>query len=189
MVMNVSVVKKHNNRDTIIKRIKQLRETSVLVGIPQDNSSREGTEINNAELLYIHTHGVRNGKMITEMSSTMNAGAKYSDAYNLYVMSHGSALMNTPPRPVLEPAIEANIEPINDMMRSAAKQLMKTGSTVGYRRTGIFAAAKCKGWFEDARNNWAPNSIYTIKKKGSYKPLIDSSSMRNAITYVVDHEA
>ena len=42
----------------------------------------------------------------------------------------------------------------------------------------------------DVRNaidngNWTPNSPATIVRKGSSKPLIDTSTMRNRVTHVV----
>ena len=190
-MVNITVTKKTHNKDAIMARLKKLSKVGVLVGIPQAQSSRkpepgQPSTITNAELLYIHTHGVRNKQMIQAMSGSINQGAKYSEAYDLYIHSHGSALMNTPPRPVIEPAIEANIEPINDMLAKAMKQYLMTGSVAGLKKVGMFASAQCKNWFEDSRNNWAPNSPYTIRKKGSDKPLVDTAAMRNAITYVVD---
>lgn len=190
-MVNVTVKKTAKNRNAILERVQKLAKVGVLVGIPQEKSSRKPESsapntINNAELLYIHTHGIRNNKMIREMSNTMSNNNSYSSAYDLYIQSHGSPLMNTPPRPVIEPAIEANIEPINDMMKSAMKSYLMTESTDGLRKVGMFASAQCKNWFEDSRNNWASNSPFTIKKKKSSSPLIDTGAMRQAITYVVD---
>lgn len=190
-MVNVIVKKTAKNRNAILERVQKLTKVGVLVGIPQEKSSRKPkpghpNTINNAELLYIHTHGIRNNKMIREMSNTMSNNNSYSFAYDLYIQSHGSPLMNTPPRPVIEPAIEANIEPINDMMKSAMKSYLMTESTAGLRKVGMFASAQCKNWFEDSRNNWAPNSPFTIKKKKSSSPLIDTGAMHQAITYVVD---
>lgn len=189
--MVITVKKTVRNRDHLLQRLKRLTKVGVLVGIPQERSSRpdkedEPSNINNAELLYIHTHGVRNSKMIREMASNMAGDSQYSAAYDLYVKSHGSPLMNVPPRPVIEPAIEVNIEPINDMMKEGIKAYLMSGSIAGLKRTGMFAASASYNWFEDSRNNWAPNSPYTIRKKGSDKPLINTSEMRKSITYVVD---
>lgn len=189
--MVITVKKTVRNRDHLLQRLKRLPKVGVLVGIPQERSSRpdkegESNQINNAELLYIHTNGVRNHKMIREMSGAINQGGSFSSAYDMYVHSHGSPLMNVPPRPVIEPAIESNIEPINDMMKEGIKSYLISGSTAGLKRAGIFAVGASKGWFEDSRNNWAPNSPYTIRKKGSDKPLINTSEMRKSITYVVD---
>ena len=42
-----------------------------------------------------------------------------------------------------------------------------------------------RDWFTNPANNWAANSEDTVKKKGSDRPLIDTSELRKSITYVV----
>ena len=96
----------------LVKRLKGLQKRQIQVGIPQKTSSRRGEGINNAELLYIHTHGTRRKAMRKEMQEGMDRGLKYSEAFSLYIQSHGSPLWHSPPRPVLEPAIKANKEKI-----------------------------------------------------------------------------
>jgi len=39
----------------------------------------------------------------------------------------------------------------------------------------------------DGFGQWAPNSPYTVAQKGSAKPLVDTGSLRQAITYEVDN--
>lgn len=178
---------KVNRLDAMKKRLKEVAGIKVLVGIPEEKSSRsENSEsINNAELLYIHSHGVRRKAMREEMKSDMNEGKKYSEAYALYIQSHGSPLWASPPRPVIEPAIEAHRDEVADALKSAIQQYISTGSDSGYRRAGMYGSSISKDWFEDSRNGWAPNSASTIEKKGSALPLIDTGAMRQAITYVI----
>ena len=38
--------------------------------------------VNNAELLYLHTHGVRSSEMRAEMQKNTDAGMKYSAAHS-----------------------------------------------------------------------------------------------------------
>ena len=81
--MVITVKKTVHNRDHLLQRLKRLPKVGVLVGIPQERSSRpskegEPNQINNAELLYIHTNGVRNNKMIREMSGAINQGSSFS---------------------------------------------------------------------------------------------------------------
>ena len=40
-------------------RLRGLQKRRIMVGIPAQKSSRPKEPINNAELLYIHTHGIR----------------------------------------------------------------------------------------------------------------------------------
>ena len=50
---------------------------------------------------------------------------------------------------------------------------------------GIAAQNYCRDWFTDPRNGWPPNSPITIARKKSARPMIDTGTMRKAITYVV----
>ena len=172
----------------LFARLRGLQKRHIYVGIPQEKNSRKGEEIGNAELLYIHTHGIRRRPMIEEMDQNMARGLKYSAAFSLYIQSHGSPLWHSPPRPVIEPALAAN------KVRIAAefkKIYQATASADGdgveraITRTGLLAQNVCQEWFDDPRNNWPANSPVTIAKKKSDKPLIDTGAMRKAITYVV----
>lgn len=168
------------------KRFNGLSKISVLVGIPQENSSRDnGDKINNAELVYIHTHGIRRRSMISEMDKSINGGAKYSAAYSMYVQAHGSPLWASPPRPIIEPAIEDGKDGIADELKSAIRMYVNTGNINGYHRAGMLGAGMAHEWFENPKNGWPPNSAYTIKKKGSELPLVADGDLRHAITYVV----
>lgn len=183
--MGLKVTRKTGRGAKLEEKLQQLKRISVLVGIPQEETLRENGPVNNAELLYAHTHGIRRKKMRQEMKAGMDQGMTYSQAYELYIQSHGSPIFAAPPRPVIEPAIEANKEQISTLMEKGIEVYLKRGSDVGLRKAGLYAAAKSKEWFEDPRNNWAPNSPTTIALKGSSKPLIDTGAMQNAITYVI----
>lgn len=187
----VNVVK-HANIGSLAEALEGVAGKEVLVGIPAEHDSRpnmEGTDkINNAELLYIHSHGIRKKEMRKEMQAHLDAGKKYSEAHKLYIQSHGSPLWSVPPRPVLEPSIEANKEPIAKQLQQATVAALD-GNTQeadnALHRAGIVAENAAKAWFEDPANKWPPNSPKTIARKGSDSPLIDTGEMRKAITHVV----
>lgn len=170
-----------------------LAKKEVLVGIPAEHSSRQtpgtsGDQINNAELLYIQSHGVRKAEMRAEMKGHVDAGMSYSEAHSLYIQSHGSPLWHIPPRPVLEPSIEANKEPIARQLQGAALASLDGDSRevdAALHRAGMVAENAAKAWFENPRNGWPPNSPRTIAQKGSDSPLIDTGEMRKAIAHVV----
>lgn len=185
--MGVQLTKK-SNLGEFERKIQALGRVQVLVGIPQEKSSRDdnGDGITNAELLYIHAHGIRRKEMRDEMKSDMDKGNSYSKAFSLYIHSHGSPLWGSPPRPVIEPAIEAHKKEVSSLMKSGMKEyLQHNKSLIGLRRAGIFGATVSKSWFDDPRNGWAPNSPLTIKRKGSDIPLIDTGALRRSITYVI----
>ena len=152
-----SVSKRHKSLKVLTDRLKALTKKEVYVGIPAEKSSRYGEGgVNNAELLYIHTHG--------------------------------SPVRHIPPRPVLQPAIEANRQAIGKQLAYAAQEALKGNvlrAEQGLERAGMVAQNVARGWFDNPDNGWAPNSPRTIAKKGSSHPLIDTGEMRKAITYVV----
>lgn len=175
----------------LVKRLQGLQKRQIQVGIPQQTSSRKEEGINNAELLYIHTHGTRRKAMRKEMQEGMDRGLKYSEAFSLYIQSHGSPLWHSPPRPVLEPAIKANKEKIA-MQFSKIIKAAADGNADAMERaitsTGITAQNACRSWFKDPRNGWPRNDPKTVKLKGSDKPLVDSGELRDSIVYVVREE-
>lgn len=174
-----------------VKRLKGLQKRQIQVGIPQKTSSRRGEGINNAELLYIHTHGTRRKAMRKEMQEGMDRGLKYSEAFSLYIQSHGSPLWHSPPRPVLEPAIKANKEKIALQFSKIIKATADGNADAMERAitsTGITAQNACRSWFKDPRNGWPRNDPKTVKLKGSDKPLVDSGELRDSIVYVVREE-
>lgn len=172
----------------LLKALDELKNNEVLVGIPEAKSSRKKEIIRNAELLYIHTHGIRRKSMRQEMQETMDNGSPYSEAYQLYIQEHGSPLWASPPRPVLEPAIEHRKDWIAEQLGKAAEAALDgnvKGVQDGLHKAGQVAENAARDWFTDPTNGWAPNSPETIKLKGSDRPLIDTDQMRKSITHVL----
>lgn len=170
------------------KLMKDMGDYDVLVGIPQEKASRKDGEISNAELAFMHTHGVRSPKMIKEMEKDIKKGSSYSEAYKLYLLSHGSPAYRVPPRPIIEPAIEANIEVLAKGLKKAMEHFLEGDKENGeseLNRVGLRAQGYVRGWFTDPRNNWPPNAPSTVQRKGSDRPLIDTGELRKSITYIV----
>ena len=171
----------------IQRALAELAKKEVLIGIPQEKSSREGNDdkINNAELAYIHTHGIRNREMRQEMQSDIDNGS-YSQAYQMYIQAHGSPLWNSPPRPIIEPAIEAHKQELAELLRGALQCALDGRPFIQeLKKAGMKGQNVTRAWFTDSRNGWAPNSPLTIAKKGSARPLIDTAELRKSITYVI----
>lgn len=189
MVKGSVKVTSTSKMDDIKKRINELVKKDVLVGIPEENTSRgEQDSINNAELLYAHTHGIRKKAMRQEMQENINKGMKYSEAHSLYIQTHGSPLLAVPPRPVIEPAIEDSKEYIAAKLADVSKAALdgNSGKLEGeLHQVGMLGQNVARSWFENPKNNWPPNSEQTIKLKKSNLPLIDSGQLRKSITYVV----
>lgn len=172
----------------LMDRVQALNRVNKLyVGIPQEKTSRGDEPINNASLLYIHTHGIRRKSMREEMRGYMNAGAKYSLAFQLYLQTHGSPLWHSPPRPVIEPALLKYRAEVSEEYSKAIRAALEgdfSRARAQIQRTGLLAQNYCRGWFTDKDNGWAPNSPRTVAMKGSANPLIDTGALRKAIIYV-----
>ena len=189
-MVNVKVIKTMKNFSGFTKKLEALARKRVLVGIPAERATRPevGEKINNAELLYILSHGVRKKSMRDEMQKNIDSGMKYSAAHSLYIQSHGSPLWQIPPRPVLEPAIKANKNPIAKHLKEAALAKNPQAAENEMHKAGMIAENAAKAWFENPANKWPPNSPKTIRKKGSDMPMIDTGEMRKSITHVIREE-
>jgi hypothetical protein len=150
-----------------------------------------------------------------------------NNAQLLFIHTHGSPLRNIPPRPVIEPSIEAsdNKERIAGYLAKALKARLdgdKTETLRWLHMAGLAAENAAKAWFTDPRNGWAPLDWKTILRKSmrwkgltkplrrslfeairaegsltlaqyeifsdAARPLIDTAQMRNAITHIVKEE-
>ncbi|MDQ0202482.1 hypothetical protein [Pectinatus haikarae] len=189
MVKGTVSLQQNGSTGSIRKLIENLSKKKVLVGIPQENAGRpDGDTINNAELLYVQSHGVRSEEMRQEMTENTDKGMKYSKAHSLYIKEHGSPMLNIPPRPVLEPAIESQKDIIGKQLAAASTAAIEKNPQAmeeALNKAGMLAESAAKGWFDNPENGWPPNAESTIKKKGSDHPLIDTGEMRKSITYVV----
>lgn len=156
----------------LLEGIDFLKSHQVLIGIPGDEAGRSGP-LNNVELAFLH--------------------------------SNGSPRMHIPARPFIEPALreKETQEKITGCMKRAILDALE-GNTGGARteleKAGLYGQAAAQkmvgsnaldpnapitvngGWM---RNRISGKPVY-IKGKGSSAPLIDTGSLRQAITYVVE---
>jgi hypothetical protein len=117
-----------------------------------------GNTINNAELLYLHTHG----SPLKHIPARPVVEAAISDRQNSQQIVAELRLAATA-------AIEGKTDLVERQLRLA----------------GTVAANLARAWFTNPRNHWAPNRPRTVQRKGSSRPLIDTGALRKAITYVV----
>ncbi len=182
--------------------LKELFSTLVgydlLVGVPSDNTARNSNDnITNSELVYIHTYGVDKKSVRKRILQLQRQGYNFKSArrtaQRLYEGKYGSPAYRIPPRPIIEPAIEANSEKIQEKIDKAVDNFLNFDFVQGeknLKKAGMFAQNKVRAWFTDEKNGWPPNSPSTIAAKShgnsiKDKPLIDTGEMRKSITYVV----
>ena len=180
-----------DNTAKTLSALKSLEDFAVYVGIPEKAAHRNKAGITNPQLAFVHTHGVRSVDTRRMMGAMMiNRGLTYSQAHALMLHTRGSVRMAIPARPIIEPAIEAkdNQRSINNHLKLAAEAALagnRAGTLRALRMAGMDAQNRVRAWFTDPRNHWAPNAPSTIKRKGSSRPLIDTSQLRRSIIYVV----
>lgn len=137
-----------------------------------------------------------------------------NNATLLLIHTNGSPLQNIPPRPLLEPALEANgnKERVEEDLKRVVDLILEGKKDQAIRAmhiTGMDGVNIIKSWFTDSRNNWPPDSIATVRAKfkkkyksektrskkmneylqgfaGLNQVLVDTGELRNAITYVLD---
>lgn len=145
------------------KAIKELVKNNVLVGVPRDKDIRQGD------------------------SQYDNYENEVTNASLMYLHTNGSPLQNIPARPVIEAALFAYRPRIVKGMKQIILDVL-TGKPAnsGFEKVGLLSQNICQDWFDDPKNNWAPNAPMTIALKGSDKPLIDTGQLRKSIVYIVD---
>lgn len=170
----------------ILEALKKLSEDELLVGVSADTAgSGRGEDINNAELAFIHTNGVRASGMKAETDKAVEEGTPYPLALQAYIKEHGSPAYRVPPRPFLEPGIEKHLDLVESGMKAALQDVLDGGDGRAQReRLGATMAAKVQAYFQED-NGWPPNAPSTIKKKGSAQPLVDTGALRQSITYII----
>ncbi len=191
MVKGTVSIKSKGGTGILKKIMADIDRLEVYVGIPEETASRGNEKINNAELAYIHTHGIRSSEMRQEMQSDIDAGTKYSKAYEMYIQGHGSPLWQSQPRPIIEPAIEKRSDEIAKELKVALQAALnddRQGALRQLHAVGQYAAGEVQKYFTDPDNGWPENSPATIAAKGSDRPLIDTGNLRDSITYVVEGE-
>jgi hypothetical protein len=165
----------------IVDALKKIAAAEVLVGVTEESAPREGEKVNNAQLVYIHTHG---------------SPLKGIPARPII-------------EPAIE--AEDNKKYIAEDLADAAKALMDgkpTEARAALEAAGQTGEDAIKNWFLDPRNDWAPNStkelgpwlagklsekygrkitpeMSYVEAKGSKDPLIDTGALKQAMKHVV----
>lgn len=150
--------------DNISKQIEALefiKDNSVYVGIQQKDTTRDGDDVTNAELLFIHTNG--------------------SPARNIPPRPVIEPALKDDKERLGDMMKKAAQYVFSGNFGEALRQL----ELVGHR-----GQKDARDWFYNPKNNWPLNSPEVIQekmRKGATdpKPLIDTNEMHKAITYFV----
>lgn len=104
------------------------------------------------------------------------------------VNNYGSQSMGIPARPFMQEGAVAAIAGDAGNVAAELIPLLNKGKITPaqiLKEMGPFAEASFKGVFTGV--SWTPNADYTVLRKGSSQPLIDTGLLRNTLTHVVRH--
>lgn len=138
--IKTSVTKDHVLK--IEKAIRELASFDVLVGVPEEKSSRPGETVTNAELAFIHT----NGSPIKGIPARPFIEPAIEDRDNRQI--------------------------INEHLKSATEAAMdgdKAGAIKELENAGAEAQEFVRDWFTNPKNNWPPLSPVTIAARARRK--------------------
>lgn len=154
-----------DNAESVLKSLRQLSGMDVLVGIPEDKAARQGSPISNAELGYLHSTGATveiDGETVT-----------------------------LPPRPFLDMGIEDSRDKTTERLKLAAQAALEGNAAMAEQHleaAGQIASVASQAVI-GAGDRLAPLSEKTKAKRRKngqdFKPLYDTHSLMNSITYVV----
>lgn len=164
----------------LLINLKKIAQTGIYVGIPQEYSERKEKGMNNASLLYIHTHG----SPVAGIPPRPLIEPAIEDTINSQKIADDLGEIS---RAIID----------GDYVR--AEKLMSV--------TGQDAVNMIDDWFEDPKNGWPPDAPATVKAKmrktgkslskrkkmyadyeaglGGNQVLVDTGQLRRSITYVV----
>lgn len=156
--MGVKMTK--DNVSVVLRSIQQLASNEVLIGIPASTTERQdGEPINNATIGYIQ--------------------------------ETGSPVNNLPARPFLVPGVESAQKAATDELKKGADDAMDGNAQAADKalhRAGIVASNAVKAKINSGISpELAGSTLAARRRRGrtGTTPLIDTGSLRNAITYVL----
>jgi hypothetical protein len=184
---NVGVSVSQDRTKKLLESLKSLSKIDVLVGIPEENGSREGGKITNAELAFIHTKG----SPLKGIPARPFVEPAIEDSEN-------SEMISVELRKVATAALDGDNEAMSKGLVGA----------------GMQAQNAVRDWFANPKNGWPPNAPYTVLQKlrkmnssiakdivrhvdeggslsdisgleGMTRPMIDTGELRKAVTFVV----
>ena len=161
---------------TFIKDLLNLPKTSVYVGIPEQKDPRkEGREIGNAALAYIHDNGspLRNIPARPFMQPGIKA---VQDKINIHLKNAAKAVVDGKNDKVIVYLNRAGI-----VAASSIKNVINEGEGFApLKRSTLLGRLRKR----KAAKKWA--SKKREETMASMHPLVDTASMRNSISYFVE---
>lgn len=158
---------------SLIKKINQISQTDVLVGIPKEaTEKKDGETFYLADIAFVQNYG---------SYSKENESKK---EVSVYTKQKDRKKGKIPPRPFGTTTVPRYKEKIFKFFGQEVDKALSGKQTVkkAFDRIGMVVSGYMRKNLHDGE--WTPNAQSTIDKKGSDKPLIDKGGMSQAITWV-----
>lgn len=108
----------------------------------------------------------------------------FTQAQNGAIQHFGTEDGHIPARPWLDVGVIAGYQVITEDIFDSIRSGLDLDTTI--ERAGLIAVGEVQQYITDLKT--PPNAPYTIEKKGSDNPLIDSGSMRQSVTSTTTDE-
>jgi hypothetical protein len=160
----------------VIEDLLSLTDKRILVGIPQENDSREeGKEIGNAALAYIHDKGSPLAGIPAR--PFMEPGIrKGQDRINSFLLAAARARLNGD-----ENAVQTNLERAGLTAQNSIKAVINEGEGFAPLKRGTVLGRLRR---REGAKNWKKEKREAVME--SFHPLVDTGEMRDKITYIVE---
>lgn len=161
--------------DGLIKSLKGLSEKNVYVGVPSSSNASAGDGMNMATLLKIHEFGAR-----IQVTEKMRGYLAYSGLF----LKKTTGFIVIPERSVLRSTFSENASAYVELLKDNIPRAIATGRTaedvLNLLGNKVSNDVKLKFGY-----GLKPNHPFTVQRKGSSAPLVDSGELRNSITWEV----
>lgn len=166
-----------DNMGTLLDALRQLRDSELLVGYPDDDSASGGVK--------------GKGAGPTDRKELNGKSQPITNAALAYIQDNGSPAMNIPARPFLRPGIRAAGDKIAQRHKDAAIAALDGDQQrveANLQAAGIEAVSSVKAKIRSGPfKALSKRTLAARKRRGvtRTKPLLDTLQMLNATNYVV----
>jgi hypothetical protein len=174
MGIHVEVTRKGNGLEELQKRMKEIREQKPYVKVGVIGRPAQD----------VHPNVEHVGRTAVMHPGTM------TNVQLAIIHEFGSPAAGIPERSFIRDPFRAHRPEYREMLAKLIKAMLHGKMPVerGFGILGQRISADMKKWFTNADNSWMGNSLETVQRKGSSRPLIDRGILRNSISYAVEFE-
>jgi len=168
----------------VLGRIAGLGRLAAYVGVPASSAQRRSD-------LLLGLAGKATGKRLSKLTKAAKGDINNAELLFIHTMGSPLRKIPSRPvlQPAIE--ADGNKQAISAEIAASLKASIAGNHDQAVKkmtRAALAGQNAARKWFVDPRNNWAPNAPSTIKAKGSDRPLIDTGALRAAIVGVVKEE-